>query len=111
MAMPQRDETIEEIKRLEPPSPRLRPPLKLRHDKSAGQARCLNTPSCMMTKPRLPASAPSWRNWWRRCSVVGLLRSRLDSARDEGVAATQGTPRRICRGFTKLLHDLHVLHG
>ena len=35
MAMPQRDETIEEIKRLEPPSPRLRPTLKLRHDKSA----------------------------------------------------------------------------
>ena len=59
MAMPQRDETIEEIKRLEPPSPRLRPTLKLRHDKSAGQVRCLNTPSCMMTKPRPPASAQS----------------------------------------------------
>ncbi len=60
MAMPQRDETIEEIKRLEPPSPRLRPTLKLRHDKSAGQVRCLNTPSCMETKPRPPASAQSF---------------------------------------------------
>ena len=69
MAMPQRDD--EEIKRLEPPSPRLRPTLKLRHDKSAGQVRCLNTPSCMGTKPRPRASAPSWRNWWRRCNFCG----------------------------------------
>ena len=63
MAMPQRDDppsrcalrrtgTIEAIKRMEPPSPRLRPTLKLRHDKSAGQVRCLNTPLCMGTTPR-----------------------------------------------------------
>ena len=30
---------------------------------------------------------------------------RVDETGGEGVA------RQICRGFTKLLHDLHVLHG
>jgi len=44
---------------------------------TAGQVRCLSTPSCMETKPRPRASAPSWRNWWRRCSEGGLPRCHL----------------------------------
>ena len=66
---------------------KLRPTLKLpparftlrrtrRHDKSAGQVRCLNTPLCMGTKPRPRASAQSCAVWWRRCSEVGLPRYR-----------------------------------
>ena len=36
---------------------------------TAGQVRCLNTPLCMGTKPRLLASAQSCIAWWRRCSA------------------------------------------
>ena len=75
---------VEGIKRLEPPSPRLRPTLKLppslklwrtrRHDKSAGQVRCLNTPSCIATKPRPRASVQSWHGWLSAYSAADLPR-------------------------------------
>ena len=88
---------VEEIKRLEPPSPMLRPTLKLpparftlrrtrRHDKSAGQVRCLNTPSCIMTKPRPRASAQSCAVWWRRCNKVGSSRCRRGAPTPRGAA-------------------------
>ena len=36
---------------------------------------------------------------------------RHDKSADKYEIGREGVARRICRGFTKLLHDLHVLHG
>lgn len=47
MAMPQRDNMIDAIKRLEPPS-------RVRY---GGQARCWSMPSCMAMRPRPSAYA------------------------------------------------------
>ena len=44
-------------------------------------------------------------------ALCAMADKTADKSEDKYEIGGEGVEYRICRGFTKLLHDLHVLHG